>query len=172
MRHPRRNYPRRRPSDAWTLWRIDADAGKRAGYLVTGGERNMTPIAFVAAADAESLAKAVRIRQRPALAASALDLRNASHTLLHDLLGNVLLLPVDSRGRQITTDRIFAAGYFSSISHRCMDLGGEIESFFGFVLLTHAGLEFWRERNRSSAASLTSTPGDNEGESAAAVTAA
>jgi hypothetical protein len=104
---------------------------KRLGYLVTTQERSPKRIAFVAGISRESLRAALAIRDKPALATKARDLRGSKKGEVKRLLCGKLLLPVDSLGRIITTDSTFCAAEYETIVIRD-DKTGKVEPIFCF----------------------------------------
>ena len=118
-----RKLRRRRRGQSWSLWRVHDGMhpdDPRLGYLVTDHERLPRPIAFVPGVGPGSLLVALDVHADPATAAAearrgeTLDLRGRTiGELARGRLANRLLVPVDSAGRAITTDRTFRGALFA-----------------------------------------------------------
>jgi hypothetical protein len=127
---------RRRPGEPWQLWEvagIDSDSGKsrRMGYLVTTGDRLPMPIAYIHGTGSGHLALTASIRANPRLAAKAVDLRKVPLDKLPGYIVGMELWPIDTIGRQITTDRTFEGGMYMKRRD------GSVE---GFMLFTHGSM--------------------------------
>lgn len=114
------------------------------GYRVTTRAPTPIPIVFVRRVCPESLKLALQVRDTGQIrSAAVMDLRGRwlsgrGAPLLPRSLYRSLLLPVDSRGRVIQSDRTFAAGQYlrpSRIGYRVC----------AFLLLTHEGRKDWEK---------------------------
>jgi len=139
--HTRR---RRRPGEAWDLWQVRLKGTVPRGDRVTTRAATPIPIVFVRRVCPKSLKLALQVRDTGQIrSAAAMDLRGRSLSgegapLLPRSLYRSLLLPVDSRGRVIPSDRTFAAGQYL----RPTQIG---DGVCAFILLTHEGRKDWEK---------------------------
>lgn len=161
---------RRRPGEAWDLWRVsgrDRRTGedRTVGYLVTDRERQPKPVAFVFGDGPKSLGLAIDIRDDHSRASEARDLRPMPGRRFWPRLLGMLLRPVDRCGRVITNDQVFAAGMY------CRDsLNGRRR--IGFHLFTHHGLNAINEKRDTPDQPVTPKLASRTGEEAGLQTAA